>query len=206
MQRVRCKSYHYSLPFWGKRHLSRPFLRRLRNHATVWTWWQLLWDNNTEQYGGLKVVVYNSSLHLDHFSKMAFGTQSSHPTPSIQSFCRRSFAFTMVGEYHPKAWNVFSTSETSALFVMLLIGGSLVTYTRKWSHEAFHSIPRVLVYWSDWDKMTKASESLKSVAMLSNTCGSLQLHCLNRKPPFSNRVCISPWNWMASCCEFAPPR
>ena len=111
---------------------------------------------------------------------------------SSQSACRRILAFTMVGEYHPKASNVFATLETSYLLVMHSVGGSSVTFTQKWSYEAFHSIPRVLVYWSEWDRMTVAWESLKSMGMLSNTHRSLQLHFLN--------------SWIASCRESAPPR
>ena len=86
-----------------------------------------------------------------------------------KSACRRILAFTMVGEYHPKISNVFATSETSDLLVMHSVGGSSVTFTRKWSHEAFYSIPRVLVYWLECDRMTVAWESLKSVGRLSNT-------------------------------------
>ena len=56
------------------------------------------------------------------------------------------------------------------------------TITQKWSYEAFHSIPRVLVYWPEWHRITAAWESLKSVGMLSNTHGSLQLHFLTETP------------------------
>ena len=150
--------------------------------------------------------IGNSRLHFDHSSRMVSGTRSSQPTFSSQSICRRILALMMVGEYHPNASNVFATSETRDLLVMHSTGGSSVTFTRKWSWEAFHSIPSVLVYWSESDNATVAWESLRSFGMRFNTEGSLELHFRNKNPPLLKRACISNCSFTASWLESAPPR
>ena len=91
----------------------------------------------------------------------------------------------MVGEYHPKESNIFATSETSDL-CHAFKGRELGNVHTEVVTRGIPFYPRVLVYWWEWDEMTEASESLNSVGMLSNTYGSLQLHFLNRNPPFGN--------------------
>ena len=52
-------------------------------------------------------------------------------------------------------------------------GGSSVTLTRKWSFEAFHSIPNILVYWSESDKTTVASIQIECPSKLRGHYNSI---------------------------------